>query len=81
MQDVPVEEYLKAKFGEAAYTKPVLLTPPQIEKLPGGKTFVTQCAFTPQNTGLTLAPLSDNRVEAKSLMDLMDEQEAQRDDL
>ncbi len=80
-QDVPVEEYLKAKFGEAAYTKPVLLTPPQIEKLPGGKTFVTQCAFTPQNTGLTLAPLSDNRVEAKSLMDLMDEQEAQRDDL
>jgi hypothetical protein len=80
-EDVSIESYLKTKFGESAYTKPVLLTPPQIEKLPGGKTFVTQCAFTPQNTGLTLAPLSDNRVEAKSLMDLMDETEGQRDDL
>jgi hypothetical protein len=78
---VPVEEYLKSKFGEAAYTKPVLLTPPQIEKLPGGKTFVTQCAFTPTNTGLTLVPLSDNRVEAKSLMDIVDEAEYQRNDL
>lgn len=76
---VPIEVHAKNTFGDAAYTKPALLTPPQIEKLPGGKAFVTQCAFTPTNTGLTLAPLSDNRVEAKPLMSLMDELD--RDDL
>lgn len=71
---VPVEEFLKSKFGVDAYSNPTLLTPPQIEKLPGGKPVVTQCAYTPQNTGLTLAPSSDSRVEAKSLMDLADDE-------
>lgn len=81
-KQIPTEEYLKAKFGADAYSNPVLLTPPQIEKLPGGKTIVTQCAYTPTNSGLTLAPSSDSRVEAKPLMDLMDSLEGtDRDDL
>lgn len=59
-------------FGDDAYEPRSLKTPPQVEKLPGGKTFVAQYAFTPQNTGLTLAPQSDSRVEAKPLMELLD---------
>lgn len=72
--EVPIVEFARAKFGDDAFTKPELLGPPGIEKLPDGKVFVAQCAFTPI-TGLTLAQSSDKRKEAKPLMDRMDDEE------
>lgn len=65
---VTLETHLQYIFGKDAYTEPKLKTPPAIEELPGGKAFVTQCAFTPTNIGLTLAPMSDNRVEVKPIL-------------
>ena len=61
------ELMLIEQYGEEAYTKK-LKGIPDIEKLPDGKTFVAQYAFQPTDSGLTLAPLSDNRKEAKTLM-------------
>lgn len=56
------------KFGEEAYTDPVLKTPAQIEKLKGGKAFTAGWAFSPK-TGYTIAPRSDPRQEVRTLMD------------
>src|SRR5690606_21905382 len=41
------ERMLKKKFGTKAYEEPKLLSPPNIEKLPGGKAFVAEWAFKP----------------------------------
>jgi hypothetical protein len=51
---------LEATFGEAAWAPRELLSPPAVEKLPDGKTFVAEWAFTP-DTGLTVALESDRR--------------------
>lgn len=53
------EDALLKKFGEEAFDKK-LKTPPNIEKLRGGKKFVSEHAYKP-DTGLTLAPEGDNR--------------------
>lgn len=55
------EAAIEKKFGEAAFTDPVLLTPPNIEKLDGGKKLVARWAYKPKNKGLTIAPESDKR--------------------
>ena len=79
-REVSVEELMVAKFGEAAYDKS-LKSPPQLEKLPDGNTFVAQYAFMPQDTGLTVAPSSDKRPEARSLMDMAEESDRDMSDL
>lgn len=62
-------------FGDEVYNKPTFKTPPNIEKLNGGKNFVKKWAYSP-DTGLTLAPLSDKRSEVyramEAFMDSMD---------
>lgn len=58
-------------FGDDAYSEPSLKTPPAIEKLDGGKTFVTKFAYKPQ-TDLTLAATSDKREAVRPLMDMAD---------
>jgi hypothetical protein len=73
------EQALVDKYGEDAFEKK-LKTPPNIEALPDGKNFVAQYAFTP-DAGLTLAPLSDKRQEAKSLMSLLEEGDRDMSDL
>lgn len=77
-ETLTIEQLATAEFGDAAFSTPTLLSPPKIEDLPGGKTFVAKYAYQPKNTGLTLAPLSDSRKEFKSLMDMEDDI---RDDL
>jgi hypothetical protein len=73
------EAELQKIFGDAAYERS-LKSPPQIEKLPDGKKFVAQYAYTPE-TGLTLAPSSDKRPEARSLMDIAEESDRDMSDL
>lgn len=79
-KEVSVESLMVAKFGADAYTMN-LLSPPQLEKLPDGKVFVAQYAFMPQDTGLTVAPSSDKRPEARSLMDMAEESDRDMSDL
>jgi hypothetical protein len=68
--------YLEKTFGDAAYSKD-LKSPAQIELLPGGKKACAQYAYSPEK-GLTLAPSSDKRAEAKPLMEqLMDREESE----
>jgi hypothetical protein len=56
------------KFGDECYNEPTFKTPPNIEKLTGGKQFVKKWAYSPDN-GLTLAPLSDKRSEVLRAME------------
>lgn len=60
------------RFGNDAYEPAKIKTPPNIEKLDGGKDFVARYAFTPE-TGLTLAPDTDKRLAIKPLMEYADE--------
>ena len=57
-----VEKKAKAAMGAAAYTKPKLKSPSEIEKLPKGAAFVEANAFKP-DTGLTLVADDDRRRE------------------
>lgn len=71
-----VEEMIKARFGDAAYSTPALLGPAVIEKLRDGngatgKDLVARCAYKP-DTGTTLAPDSDKRQEVRPLLDRVD---------
>ncbi len=68
------EAEIKAAFGDAAYSKPSLLSVPNIEKLEGGKPFVARWSMKPE-TGTTLAPRSDKRDEFVSTMASLDEAE------
>lgn len=54
------EDALMKNFGKDAYNEPTLKTPPNVEKLTGGKKFVAKWAYSPQG-GLTLADESDKR--------------------
>lgn len=65
---VEFEKEVIKLFGDEAYQPAKLKTPPNIEKLTGGKKFISQWAYTP-DTGLTLAPNSDRRKEAKPVME------------
>lgn len=59
------------RFGDDAYEAPSIKSPPGIEKLVGGKAFVSRWAYKP-NTGITLADEDDDRPEVKPLMDSID---------
>ena len=61
---VKLTDALVDTFGDDAYQPRLFKTPPSIEKLPGGKKFVSRWAFTP-DTGLTLAAESDKRDAVK----------------
>lgn len=64
-------ELVKKRFGDEAFTKPEIKSPPQIEELgPLGKETVKEYAYTP-DTGLTVAPSTDRRgiVKVKSAAD------------
>lgn len=70
------EEAARDDVGEAAFSTPDLLSPHKMEKIgPEAKKFVSKWAYMP-STGLTLAPESDKRIAAKSLieeyMDVLD---------
>ena len=54
------EKEAKKKFGDDAYTKPELLSPAQIKKLPGGEDFCARWAHKPDK-GLTLVQADDAR--------------------
>ena len=51
-------------FGEEAYSKPTLLSPAAVDKLPGGKAFTKSWAFKPE-TGKTIARATDAREGVK----------------
>lgn len=61
------EEKIVDKYDQEAYVKK-LRSPPQLEKLPGGRKFVAEWAYKP-DTGVTLAPESDTREEITSPLD------------
>jgi len=52
------------KLGEKAYTKPEILSPSKVEKLPGGEKLVARYAHKPDR-GLTLVRADDPRAAAK----------------
>ena len=57
---------LKAAFGEKAFTAPEIKSPAQIEKLSSrGKELALEFGYKPESAGLSVAPLSDPRPEAK----------------
>ncbi len=57
---------LKAAFGEKAFTVPEVKSPAQIEKLSSrGKELALEYGYKPESHGLSVAPLSDPRPEAK----------------
>ena len=57
---------LRAAFGDKAFTTPEVKSPAQIEKLSStGKTLALEWGYKPESAGLSVAPLSDPRPEAK----------------
>jgi len=58
------DDLARAKFGDAVMEPPKFKGPPAIEKLPGGKDFVREFAYTP-TTGVTVALESDPRIAVK----------------
>ena len=57
---------LKAAFGDKAFTVPEIKSPAQIEKLSSrGKELALEYGYKPESHGLSVAPLSDPRPEAK----------------
>lgn len=67
-EKMTVETAAREAFGDDAFTEPELLSPAQMEKIPGGKHFVSKWSYTP-DTGLTIAPASDKREPVRRLMD------------
>ena len=55
------EKALEEKYKAQAFKSKELLSPAQIEKLPGGKEFAAEYAFKPPSS-LTMAPESDRRM-------------------
>lgn len=62
--ELKLEDAAVIEFGMDAYEEPKLKSPAQMEKLKGGRDFVSKWAYSPDN-GLTLAPDSDTRPEVK----------------
>lgn len=58
------EKEIKAQFGKQGFNI-APKTPAQLEKMKGGEELVKRLAYKPE-TGLTLAPASDNRPEVQS---------------
>jgi hypothetical protein len=67
---ISIEKAVKDTFGDAGYVPAKMLTAPALEKIdhPEAKNFVAQWAYKPQ-TDLTIAPISDKRVEVIREMD------------
>jgi len=66
--ELDIEKLMKKEFGKDAYQPQKIKSPTNIEKLPEGKDFVRKYAYKPK-TGLTMAAVSDKRVEVKPLID------------
>jgi hypothetical protein len=62
--EVKLEDAIVEQFGLDAYAEPKMRSPNQLEDLDGGSEFVAKWAYTPDN-GLTLAKISDKRVEVR----------------
>lgn len=60
VDDVKLEDAARAEFGDQGFSKPAPLSPAQIEKLPGGKAFAMQWAYTPAGN-LVLAGLDSKK--------------------
>lgn len=57
---------LKETFGDTAFTSPEVKSPAQIEKLSSrGKEMALEWGYKPESAGLSVAPLTDPRPEAK----------------
>ena len=57
---------LKAAFGDQAFSSPEIKSPAQIEKLSSrGKELALEYGYKPESAGLSVAPLTDPRPEAK----------------
>lgn len=57
---------LKAAFGDKAFTTPEIKSPAKIEKLSSrGKELALEYGYKPESAGLSVAPLTDPRPEAK----------------
>jgi hypothetical protein len=56
------EQTLARALGKVIYSAPKLLSPAQVEKLPGGADLVKEYAFKPE-TGTVIAPVADKRKE------------------
>lgn len=72
-----VEKKIVAEYkGDKSllYSKPELLSPPQLEKIPDGKVLVSKYAFTPEGP-YTIAKLSDKRQAVPPPKRLMDQYE------
>jgi len=67
------EKTLIEEYGDNAYQDRKIKSPPNIEKLIGGKALVKDLADRPER-GLTLVALSDRRKPIKSMLELEDEQ-------
>jgi hypothetical protein len=64
MIEVKLEDAIMAQFGLDAYAEPKMRSPNQLESLDGGSEFTAKWAYTP-DAGLTLAKISDKRVEVR----------------
>jgi len=63
--EVPIADAIKSRFGDAAYDKPKMKTPAELEKLnPAAKKFVHEHSYMP-HTGLTVAVEGDKRTAIK----------------
>ncbi len=62
--EVELETAIMETFGLDAYAEPKMRSPNQLEDLDGGSEFTALWAYTPDN-GLTLAKISDKRVEVR----------------
>lgn len=64
------ENYLVDKLGEDAYSKPTLLSPAQIEKLPGGKEIAAEAGIVETPGRPALVKASDSRPSYSRIADL-----------
>jgi hypothetical protein len=60
--ELPIAEVARKEFGDAAFTKPELLSPAAMEDLPLGKAFAVRHAFKPEGA-LTVVRDTDGRSE------------------
>jgi hypothetical protein len=68
--EVKLEDAIEERFGLDAYGEPKLRSPNQLEALEGGSEFTAKWAYTP-DMGLTLAKISDKRMEVSTNIERM----------
>ena len=62
--EVKLEDAVRKAFGPDGFSTPDILSPKQMEGLDGGKQFVADWSYSPNN-GLTLAGIKDKRKEVR----------------